>query len=206
VNGLPDGSGWEQLFWLVFERSSHPIVLLDDQHLIVAVNDAAASLLGAKREQLVGMSIMDSITPSERSAARRQWNRFLRSGDYSGRRDLVRHDGSLVEVEFAARWAFVGGRRLAVYVAGRSQEPSRRRGARLASDLPLTRREREVVTLIALGLDTNEIAAELQISFETVRSHVRNAMAKLDVHSRAQLVAVAMSADDALHEEVARPA
>jgi DNA-binding CsgD family transcriptional regulator len=37
-----------------------------------------------------------------------------------------------------------------------------------------------------------DIAEELSISPETVRTHVRNAMAKLDVHTRAELVAVAL--------------
>jgi DNA-binding NarL/FixJ family response regulator len=56
----------------------------------------------------------------------------------------------------------------------------------------LTAREREVVTLIALGEDTAGIARELHVSPETVKTHVRNAMAKLGVHTRAQLVAVSL--------------
>jgi DNA-binding NarL/FixJ family response regulator len=47
--------------------------------------------------------------------------------------------------------------------------------------------------LIARGLETGGIAEELTISVDTVRTHVRNAMAKLDAHTRAQLVAVVMS-------------
>ncbi len=58
--------------------------------------------------------------------------------------------------------------------------------------------------MIALGKDTNEIAAELHVSPETVRSHVRNSMGKLDVHTRAQLVAVAMCAQHALHSDTLR--
>jgi len=63
------------------------------------------------------------------------------------------------------------------------------------SEVPveLTEREREVVVLIALGLETGGIAEELTISVDTVRTHVRNAMAKLGAHTRAQLVAVVMS-------------
>jgi DNA-binding NarL/FixJ family response regulator len=57
----------------------------------------------------------------------------------------------------------------------------------------LTRREREVVTFIALGYDTREIAATLFVSPETVKSHVRKAMSKLGARTRAQLVAVALA-------------
>jgi DNA-binding NarL/FixJ family response regulator len=63
----------------------------------------------------------------------------------------------------------------------------------------LTERESEVVTLIAMGLDTGDIAAELHISPETVRTHVRNAMGKLGVHTRAQLVATVLCGEQTLH-------
>ncbi len=67
------------------------------------------------------------------------------------------------------------------------------------SQLPLTKRERELVTLIALGRETDEIAKELHISQETVRTHVRNAMSKLGAHTRAQLVALVLSNEQAVH-------
>jgi DNA-binding NarL/FixJ family response regulator len=57
---------------------------------------------------------------------------------------------------------------------------------------PLTPREREILALVADGL-TNERAAErLGISAETVQSHVRNAMSKLEADTRTQAVATAL--------------
>jgi DNA-binding CsgD family transcriptional regulator len=70
-----------------------------------------------------------------------------------------------------------------------AQRPAPRSPA-VAGELTLTHREREVVTLIALGHETAEIGRELHISPETVRTHVRNAMSKLGARTRAQLVAV----------------
>ena len=67
-----------------------------------------------------------------------------------------------------------------------------------ASQLSLTKREREVVRLIALGRATGEIAMVLNISSETVRTHVRNAMTKLGAHTRAQLVALVLSNERAV--------
>jgi DNA-binding NarL/FixJ family response regulator len=55
----------------------------------------------------------------------------------------------------------------------------------------LTGREREVVTLVAAGLSDDEVAARLMISPATAKTHVTRALAKLDVHNRAQLVAAA---------------
>jgi DNA-binding NarL/FixJ family response regulator len=55
----------------------------------------------------------------------------------------------------------------------------------------LTEREREVVSLVALGLNNHEIADELVISPATARTHVSRAMIKAGARDRAQLVVVA---------------
>jgi PAS domain S-box-containing protein len=203
MTGSRGETGWERLFWLVFERTSNPVVLLDEQRRIVQINDPAVQLLGGDRDRLTGSSIRDSVTPSERPRSDREWQGFLRSGEYSGCRELLRADGSEVQTEFAARLADVAGRRNAIYVLMPRGEPEAPPPSTPAATL--TSREREIVTLIALGQDTGEIAAELHISPETVRSHVRNAMGKLDVHTRAQLVAVVLCAEHALDGSLCTP-
>jgi DNA-binding NarL/FixJ family response regulator len=55
----------------------------------------------------------------------------------------------------------------------------------------LTEREREVVALAARGLSNDQIAEQLYLSPLTVKTHANRAMMKLDVHDRAQLVALA---------------
>ena len=55
----------------------------------------------------------------------------------------------------------------------------------------LTEREIEVLQLIAEGCPPCEVAKRLVITPKTVASHVQRIMAKLDVHTRAQAVAVA---------------
>jgi DNA-binding CsgD family transcriptional regulator len=52
----------------------------------------------------------------------------------------------------------------------------------------LTPRERQILELLADGLDTREIAAKLVVSLATVRNHVQNILAKLGVHSRLEAV------------------
>lgn len=47
--------------------------------------------------------------------------------------------------------------------------------------------------LLTLGLTSPEIADRLSISVQTVRTHVRNAMAKTGTKTRAHLVAVALA-------------
>jgi two-component system, NarL family, response regulator LiaR len=56
---------------------------------------------------------------------------------------------------------------------------------------PLTAREWEVVDLLSEGKTTDEIAETLVLSRETVRSHVKNLLRKLDARSRGEAVAVA---------------
>ncbi len=54
---------------------------------------------------------------------------------------------------------------------------------------PLSEREMQVLRLLTSGLSAAEIAEELIVSVSTVRSHIKNIYAKLDVHSRYQAVA-----------------
>jgi DNA-binding NarL/FixJ family response regulator len=55
----------------------------------------------------------------------------------------------------------------------------------------LTRRELEVLSLLARGRRSRDIAADLSIGEKTVASHLQRVLGKLGVHSRAQAVAIA---------------
>jgi two-component system, NarL family, response regulator LiaR len=56
---------------------------------------------------------------------------------------------------------------------------------------PLTPREWEVIELLVARKTTDEIADQLVLSTETVRSHVKNILRKLDARSREEAVAIA---------------
>jgi DNA-binding NarL/FixJ family response regulator len=60
----------------------------------------------------------------------------------------------------------------------------------------MTAREKEVVGLIGEGLSNKEIASRLNIATHTVKSHVRNVMEKLALHTRLQIAAFAHKASD----------
>jgi DNA-binding NarL/FixJ family response regulator len=64
-----------------------------------------------------------------------------------------------------------------------------KRGPQADDDIRLTARERDVLDLIAEGLSNKAIASRLHISTHTVKSHVRNTMEKLTLHTRLQLAA-----------------
>jgi DNA-binding NarL/FixJ family response regulator len=72
-------------------------------------------------------------------------------------------------------------RRLTVAYGGSARLPGR----------PLTAREGEVLRLMAAGLSNPEIAADLVLGVETVKTHVGNILAKLGVRDRTQAVIAA---------------
>ena len=60
----------------------------------------------------------------------------------------------------------------------------------------LTPREREVTSLLALGLSGEDIAVQLYLSHHTVRTHIRNGMTRAGAQTRAHLIALALEAGE----------
>ncbi len=60
----------------------------------------------------------------------------------------------------------------------------------------MTQREREVIANISVGMSNKEIAQQMNIATDTVKSHVRNVMDKLALHSRLQIAAYAHQQSD----------
>jgi DNA-binding NarL/FixJ family response regulator len=56
----------------------------------------------------------------------------------------------------------------------------------------LTTREREILQLLADGMSNADVATQLFISQETVKSHVRHILAKLEADTRTHAVAIAL--------------
>lgn len=71
-----------------------------------------------------------------------------------------------------------------------------RDAAAALEDVRMTPREREVIALIAVGMSNKEIAQRLGIASHTVKSHVRNVLDKLALHSRLQIAAYAHGRED----------
>ena len=76
-------------------------------------------------------------------------------------------------------------RLIETFVAARPGVPA---GAAACGIDQLTDREREILTLVARGLNNDQIGERLFISPATVKTHLARIMAKLDAHDRAQLV------------------
>jgi len=72
-----------------------------------------------------------------------------------------------------------------------AREREQQRGAQMLLG-DLTERERQILALLAEGRRNEDIALRLQISPQTVQTHVRNILAKLRVHSKLEAVAFAV--------------
>ena len=171
------------------------MLLTDERRVILDVNGAFVILLGRGREAVIGRPIWELVVDGPLLSQAR-WEHALASGRFDGEAQLRGPDGNPVAVQWAASAEVVsGGRRVLVVALSVSRWGSRFRRSPLGDGSPraLSRREREVVRLVSLGAAGPEIADELGISHETVRTHVRNAMGKLGARSRAHLVARALA-------------
>jgi PAS domain S-box-containing protein len=186
---------WSTLFRAAFRDSRNAMALADDDRRIVDVNGACLRLLGHQRAEVVTRHMYDFVA-GEPAMTARQWAAALARERFTGKAEMVRADGTTVVVQWGASTEFVTGRRLVLVVA--LSISGRGRGLRLAGEPEarggaLSARQREIVRLVALGATGPEIADELQISHNTVRTHLRNSMQTMGARSRAHLVAKALA-------------
>jgi PAS domain S-box-containing protein len=170
------------------------MALLDSQRRILDVNGAYLKLLGYKRDETMGRPFYRFLDGGP-AFTEAEWRAALAAGRWEGEAVLVRADGARIAAQWAGSAEVVTGRHLALVVAlstSRWGPRLRRTNTPEPEHVPLSQREREIVTLIALGSSGPEIADELQIAHDTVRTHARNAMRKIGARSRAQLVAKAL--------------
>jgi PAS domain S-box-containing protein len=191
--------GLSTLFQAAFRDSRNAMVLADDARRIVDVNGACLQLLGHPRADVVNRHMWEFVAGAP-AMTPRQWAAALAQRRFSGDAEMVRADGTTVGVQWGATTEIVTGRRLVLVVA--LSVSGRGRSLRLAGEFEtggaLSAREREIVRLVALGGTGPEIADELQISHNTVRTHLRNSMDKMGARSRAHLVAKALGEGHAL--------
>lgn len=112
---------------------------------------------------------------------------LLVSGLDSGARGYALKDGGTPELVAALTTVARGG----TWVDPRLRPSllSRQATQRLPT---LSPREREIMDLLAQGLTGEQVAERLVLSSETVKTHIRNAMGKLEASTRVHAVAIAL--------------
>jgi len=181
----------------LFERSSAPMLLANDSRRYIDANSAACELLGVRREKLLEMRIDDLAAPELRGRTAEMFEAFIAEGTQAGRFRLKTPDGREIDCLYSATANVVPGVHLSVFMspdAADSESDLTVEGsvAPLGADQCLSDREREVLSLIALGDSYQEVAAKLHLSAETVRNYTRSAREKLGARSRAHAITLAL--------------
>jgi PAS domain S-box-containing protein len=193
----PDrASAWQSLFWTVFNRSRNPMAIIDRERRYVEVNPCHTKVFGRSRDEIVGTLVDDYLPPDELATIAAEYEAFTRDGEFNNERSYITSDGRVVRVQYAVATERITGHDLAFFVshvvdAADEQESEEQPSAGHDGE-SLSPREREVVQHVALGMTSRQIAEELSVSTETVRTHIRNALAKTGTRTRAQLVAQVM--------------
>lgn len=97
------------------------------------------------------------------------------------------------ELRSALLDALSGGAPMTSEIARRVVESFRQKGRSRDESISLTAREEETLLLLTKGYSNKEIADKLNLSVETVRSHLKHIYEKMHVRSRAEAVARYMS-------------
>jgi DNA-binding NarL/FixJ family response regulator len=112
---------------------------------------------------------------------------LLIKGLDSGARGYALKEGTQSELRAAITTVAEGG----TYVDPRLHSALLSRRATQTQRM-LSKREREIMDLLAQGLTGEQVAERLYLSPETIKTHIRNAMNKLEAHTRVHAIAIAL--------------
>jgi len=162
-----------------------PSYVLDWTGVVRWINPAAAELLGDVR----GRHFTSVVAPEDSRRARESFAQKVlgTSPATEATAHLVSTAGKRVSVEISAVPLKDGERVVGVFglIEGRLDDTP------TAPPPHLTPRQVEVLRLLERGRSTKQIAAELHLSTETVRNHIRHLFQALGVNTRLEAVAAA---------------
>jgi PAS domain S-box-containing protein len=185
IPGVPGASGIPGDVQGALEDVSVPSYIIDRFGVIRWLNPAAEELVGDVR----GRQQSSVVAPEYAREAKESFTRKVlgteRSTDASA--VVLGPDGERIQVQISAVPLYDGGRIVGVF----GLVPHRESTAPPAPHPHLTPRQTQVLHLLAHGRSTDQIAAELHLSRDTVRNHVRRMLTALGAHSRIEALAIA---------------
>ena len=184
ASGLKVGGDVEQ----ALEHIAVPSYVLDNAGVVRWINPAARQLVGDVR----GRHFTSVVAPEDSRRARELFTQKVlgTAGATEATGHLISTAGTRVAVDISAVTLRNGERVVGVFglIEGHPDDsPS-------APPPHLTPRQVEVLRLLEQGRSTKQMAAELHLSPETVRNHVRRLFRALGVNTRLEAVAAARAA------------
>ena len=164
-----------------------PSYVLDTSGVVRWINAAAERLVGDVR----GRQFTSVVAPEDSRRARELFSqKVLGRSPTDATGVLVSTTGTRVAVEISSVPLMSGERVVGVFglFEGHPEDKT------TAPHPHLTPRQVEVLHLLEQGRSTKQIAAELHLSTETVKNHIRRLLRALGVHSRLEAVAAARAA------------
>jgi PAS domain S-box-containing protein len=167
------------------EDMNLPAYAVDRYGIIRWLNPAARELVGDIR----GRQQSSVVVPEQAREAKESFLRKMMGTEKSTDATVVvvEPDGTRVQVEISSCTLREGGRIVGVFGVVRHRDDAPAPDAHPH----LTPRQNQILHLLAHGRSTQQIAAELHLSPDTVRNHIRRMLRALDAHSRIEALAVA---------------
>jgi PAS domain S-box-containing protein len=167
------------------EEVNVPAYAVDRFGIIRWINSAAKKLVGDVR----GKQQSSVVVPEQAREAKESFLRKMMGTEKSteGTVVVVAPDGERVQVEVSSCALREGHRIVGVF----GIVHHRAKSAPPPPHPHLTPRQNQVLHLLSHGHSTAQIAAELHLSVDTVRNHIRRMLRTLGAHSRIEALAVA---------------
>lgn len=182
---------------MLFLCATDPTLIVDDDRRCLHANPASSLLLRMSQDEIRALRI-DDLTPRELCPRlEAMWAESLdrEPGARGGAAipwELQAPDGCRVPVELGFTPHVRPGRHLVVSRFAPARDRAAAEGAPAPGKELLTLREREILTLVALGHTGVQIAEQLVLAPTTIQTHVTNALAKLKARNRAHGIATAL--------------
>jgi DNA-binding CsgD family transcriptional regulator/ketosteroid isomerase-like protein len=171
---------------VLFDEMPDATFLVDDACRVIDGN-AAAGRLGMGPAQR-GRPLAE-LLPSLASLSGERWSQILAEGQFCEEYGPDTEAGAGQVVELRAKANFLPGRHLVIVRYGDDERPT----SPPSGEPVLTPREREIFRLLALGFSGRDIAKQLFLSPETVRTHVQNGVGRLGARTRGHAIAIALT-------------
>jgi DNA-binding CsgD family transcriptional regulator len=176
--------------------ASVALLVVDNECEVAEASLAACRLLGLGRDDILDRPLPELLAPAAAERLTGVWQAFHDTGGHAGPFELAWPNGA-APIDISVTAAVLPGRHLVLLSPSQGSAPAPPSasgpvpGSRPPTRGP-TKRERQILGMLAAGDTDVQVAGKLELSPATVQTHVRNAKAKLGARTRAQAVAMAL--------------